>query len=484
MRLINRVSLALLCGAAIHCAAFAQSPGYPGPPDSQPPPVQDQYGQDQTGQDRDGQDHRDSDRGYDDRGYPDRDDRDRGYDYASPRDEVGFFYDELSPYGDWILSRDYGWAWFPRDVHSYWRPYSDGRWVNTEYGWTWASNEPFGWATYHYGRWAWDQRIGWLWIPGTTWGPAWVSWQYGGGYVGWAPLPPSVGFEVGIGIRLGGFDLSFGIQPDVYSFVPERSFLEARLSAFLIPSARNVTLIRRTRNVTDYSYVDHRVVNRGVVLRNIEQATGRHVRQLRVGDARSRTRTEVGGTELRIYRPRKEQLDSVRVGPLTDAGRRPETPPANRDRSSPGRRDAPEFEIAPRVDRQPRPDARQLQNQERQRQQELEKYQVEEKRKLEKLHQQEMANVRVTTERDQVEKQHQAELKALEQEQRDAAQQLDARQKARRQADVQPPPAQAKPPAEARPGDRQKEKKDKRGKGRPQDDKPHGEDEPGGPPPV
>jgi uncharacterized protein YraI len=34
------------------------------------------------------------------------------------------------------------------------RPYTVGRWVFTDrYGWMWASSEPFGWATYHYGRW-------------------------------------------------------------------------------------------------------------------------------------------------------------------------------------------------------------------------------------------------------------------------------------------------------------------------------------------
>jgi hypothetical protein len=31
---------------------------------------------------------------------------------------------------------------------------------------------------------------GWGWVPGTMWGPAWVSWRSGGGYAGWAPLPP------------------------------------------------------------------------------------------------------------------------------------------------------------------------------------------------------------------------------------------------------------------------------------------------------
>ena len=30
--------------------------------------------------------------------------------------------------------------------------------------------------------------LGWYWIPGATWSPAWVSWAAGGDYVGWCPL--------------------------------------------------------------------------------------------------------------------------------------------------------------------------------------------------------------------------------------------------------------------------------------------------------
>ena len=32
------------------------------------------------------------------------------------------------------------------------------------------------------------RRFGWYWAPGRTWGPGWVSWAVGGGYVGWCPL--------------------------------------------------------------------------------------------------------------------------------------------------------------------------------------------------------------------------------------------------------------------------------------------------------
>src|SRR3954454_3610611 len=104
--------------------------------------------------------------------------------------DLGFFYDSLAPYGNWIQRPSYGWVWTPRAVSASWRPYQAGHWVWSDEGWTWLSDEPFGWATYHYGRWYQDAELGWSWVPGNDWAPAWVSWQEGQDYVGWAPLPP------------------------------------------------------------------------------------------------------------------------------------------------------------------------------------------------------------------------------------------------------------------------------------------------------
>ncbi|HXY40062.1 MAG TPA: DUF6600 domain-containing protein, partial [Vicinamibacteria bacterium] len=103
---------------------------------------------------------------------------------------VGFFHDSLATHGTWTNSPRYGYVWAPRHLAHGWRPYVYGRWVYTDYGWTWVSDEPFGWATYHYGRWYLDPQQGWLWVPGDEWGPAWVDWRSNNDYVGWAPLPP------------------------------------------------------------------------------------------------------------------------------------------------------------------------------------------------------------------------------------------------------------------------------------------------------
>ncbi len=244
-------------------------------------------------------------------------------DQGSLRAEVGIYYDELSPYGDWVDDSQYGSAWCPRNVGSTWRPYSDGRWVDSEYGWTWASEEPFGWATYHYGRWAFDPRYGWIWVPGTVWAPAWVSWQYGGGYVGWAPLPPSVGFDLNVGIRLGGLSLSAVIQPRDYIFVSERGFLEPRIGRNAVPRVRNQELWRRARNVTNYTVVNNRVINRGITIVNIERATRHKVPRFRIADVDSRAAAGVDRDRLRIYRPPAARLRSIDVAVRNDGGVRP-----------------------------------------------------------------------------------------------------------------------------------------------------------------
>ena len=96
---------------------------------------------------------------------------------------VDVFYNDLAPYGTWYDDPTYGWVFAPPSP-SY-VPYSNGHWAYTDYGYTWVSDDPFGWATDHYGRWVWANR--WVWRPDTTWGPAWVQWRQGDGYVGWAP---------------------------------------------------------------------------------------------------------------------------------------------------------------------------------------------------------------------------------------------------------------------------------------------------------
>jgi hypothetical protein len=59
---------------------------------------------------------------------------------------VGFdyFHDGLSSYGDWNHHPRWGDVWRPSRVGADFRPYFRGYWVNTEYGMTFNSEEPWG----------------------------------------------------------------------------------------------------------------------------------------------------------------------------------------------------------------------------------------------------------------------------------------------------------------------------------------------------
>src|SRR5438128_2390715 len=183
---------------------------------------------------------------------------------ARPTSSYSTFYTKLEPYGGWIETSDYGYVWQPHETESSrsWRPYTNGRWVYTDAGWTWISEEPFGWATYHYGRWTRLRGIGWVWVPGNQWAPAWVSWRKSNDYVGWAPLPPEARFDQRTGIH-NWSDNYYDIGPDQYCFVATREFGAQRAESTILPPERNVAIVNQTTNVTNITYNNTTIVNEG-----------------------------------------------------------------------------------------------------------------------------------------------------------------------------------------------------------------------------
>lgn len=194
---------------------------------------------------------------------------------------VDFFHENLEPYGDWREVGDYGWCWQPRDVGRNWRPYRDGRWLYTDAGWTWDSDEPYSWAVYHYGRWARVDRIGWVWVPGTEWGPAWVSWRRSARHVGWAPLPPEAMFTHSAGFD-GRVDADYDIGPTYYSFVTVRNFGAPRLRTVIVEPRENLIIIRQTTNITRITYVNNVVYNEGPQYDVISRESALPIRRLKL----------------------------------------------------------------------------------------------------------------------------------------------------------------------------------------------------------
>ena len=148
----------------------------------------------------------------------------------------------FNQYGYWQNEPTYGNVWYPR-VQSGWRPYYYGRWTTLRpWGWTWIGSDPWAWPTHHYGRWGFSAGA-WFWIPGRTWGPAWVSWAYAPGYVSWCPLGWNnravFGFNVGVygGHRYNGWN--------AWTVVPHNGFGRGYVNVNVVNHTR---IDVRTRN--------------------------------------------------------------------------------------------------------------------------------------------------------------------------------------------------------------------------------------------
>jgi len=115
---------------------------------------------------------------------------DTGIEQHNAAPTLADFVAALQPHGAWSDHPKYGQVWRPTKPGPDWSPYLRGRWAHTPAGWYWVGDEPWAWATCHYGRWILDAAEGWTWVPGRRWAPAWVSWREGSGLVGWAPLQP------------------------------------------------------------------------------------------------------------------------------------------------------------------------------------------------------------------------------------------------------------------------------------------------------
>src|SRR6185295_16099205 len=133
------------------------------------------------------------------------------------------FYDELSPYGEWVDYPDYGW----------------------------------------------------MWVPGYEWSPAWVAWRDGGDYYGWAPLRP--GFNISIGFS------NYNPPVDYWCFAPRQYISSPRIYDYCLDRGRNVTIINNTTIINNYGRRNNVFIN-GPRRMDAERYAGR-INPVRMRDA-------------------------------------------------------------------------------------------------------------------------------------------------------------------------------------------------------
>ena len=221
----------------------------------------------------------------------------------------GYFYKELVPYGTWI-EVDYGVVvWRPTIIRVDWMPYQMGRWVWTYDGWYWDSYEPFGFITYHYGRWYYDDYYGWLWYPDYEWSPAWVEWRYDNNYIGWAPLHPYAVFSVSVGIY---FTNVFYTPYYHWHFVTYNYFCDPYVYNYYIGQGYKYRVHSGTKYRHEYTYRNGRVQNSGIDVNYVKVRSGQEIKQrdlTRVRDSRELNRDGSGSrNEIRTLDLKRDEL--------------------------------------------------------------------------------------------------------------------------------------------------------------------------------
>lgn len=229
-----------------------------------------------------------------------------------PTIEFGMFLSALAPHGEWFEIRAGFQAWRPYRTRSSWRPYMDGRWAWTDYGWYWVSSEPYGWAVYHYGRWFYDDYYGWIWIPDEVWGPAWVEWRYNDDYIGWAPLPPYAHFSFSLGLH---FSLNWNSPYHYWNFTRYRHFGSHTIIHHLEPMTFTRRIIGSTRSIRRFDYSHNQIVNRGLEPSMLERRGSTRINRTDVTDRTTDGERIIRGRDserIEVYRPGRSELSESR----------------------------------------------------------------------------------------------------------------------------------------------------------------------------
>jgi hypothetical protein len=193
-----------------------------------------------------------------------RDDREDHADSANyvSREMTG--YEDLDESGDWSYVAGYGPCWRPRAVVVGWAPYRFGHWIYVgPWGWTWVEDEPWGFAPFHYGRWA-SVNGGWFWVPGPVvvrpvWAPALVA------FVGGGP-----GFRFSAGVGVGWFPLAPG---EVYlpgyhvsrAYVNNVNITNTAVTVTKVTNVYNTVIVNKSTTINNITYVNQHV-NNGVTV--------------------------------------------------------------------------------------------------------------------------------------------------------------------------------------------------------------------------
>ena len=126
-----------------------------------------------------------------------------------------------------------------------------------------------------------------------------MTWRWSNLIIGWAPLPSNVHFVSGVGVR----SIPSGFPNTYWIFIEYNYFYQPRLSRYVLPVERNVTVLSAASLKSNLISRDERIFNQGIPLEEMRRRTGHSIVEYKLRDAGRATNTFTEGDVLRIYRP-------------------------------------------------------------------------------------------------------------------------------------------------------------------------------------
>ena len=241
--------------------------------------------------------------------------------------------------------------WRPTRVGSGWAPFTAGRWTEYYGDNTWIPDEPFGYATHHYGNWVYVNNA-WYWGPpetvgvGRGWYPGRVAWIGSGADVGWVPLAPNeryyshhawgpaatvIGTAAVVGLTIGSLAyLNHAVVVPQHDFYGVNNYSRVRVTNInrttiinnyqTAPVVNNTVFKNHNTDRNRFNFSDAKVADKphNTVLKRIEhnqgiaRQEGARVNANTLRQNITQTRPAALPTQTRVATPESHQQDSPR----------------------------------------------------------------------------------------------------------------------------------------------------------------------------
>jgi uncharacterized protein DUF6600 len=188
-------------------------------------------------------------------------------------------------------------------------PYSNGQWVYTDAGWYFQAPTVAEEITSHYGRWAYTPDMGWVWLPGDVWAPAWVEWRENPDYIAWTPAPP------GTYIVNNVFSAPVIDDDDRYVVVEKKYFVEPAVYKYSYKyqykENKNKIMIKEMTKTDGIMVKEKIVINKGPDVTVIERITGKKIEPVKINRVSSPGDVKYTSTQINTYAPKLMKVKSV-----------------------------------------------------------------------------------------------------------------------------------------------------------------------------